>query len=1372
MDQTLPLTGNPQRQATDSIRGYVYQIHQTIFHWLDLIRQPTGIVRIEAAEDFDVHTPDGATVNQVKDTAAPLTLASAPARTALANFFEIFQGNPGTVQYRYLTTATIGKEQKLEFPDNLPGITYWKHVQNGPAPIAPMRSELLKLDLHAPLKAWLASASDEVLFEKLVRRFHWCHDQPSLDGIICAIEQKLIHIGLNFALLPRDVSKAYPRLLQHVAHLASTVRNASLDAPTLVTLIQESATVQVSASTARRAMAESASTAHASNYASAPISIVDPPPTLRSLLFRERIVRKIVSTLRQRNVVILVGPTGIGKSALSYQAIDSIVSTTNQPHLEFRHADLQKAPAERLSATVKAALATAVLSPDHIGFFFDDLDFASTGADPYHLGALLAATRLQSGFCIFTTHNRPTPEVLALLDVPEDCIIQPDYFDQTEIAELAQRHGLKPDSKPETWASAIYFHSSGGHPQFAHALVVSLARRHWPTTKLRQLLKLNQVEEITNLKTKARKRLLETAPNQDVRTLAYRLSMITGTFSRAVAVNVGEIKPPVPNPGEAFDVLVGPWIEAKATGRFSVSPLLGNAAMDVLGADQLRQLHSDLAAAILKVTPPDPREIQSVIVHAQLGKNTASLKYATAIIQLNLKDNKAVANALWLLPLLADHDGKLYPEDAEASCLLRLCQFQIASLIEEPAKAASIGEKLILELDNLKSSMKDELFVMGAAYFASAPSVPVQPDTILHMATEAKRIERARSDLANSFRRMPNLVDVASEHDLGFHHFIFATASLKLASNKDFAHFLALLDNLPSEARDDLLRGLGFVPTGDNLFVNRGWISDLPPGPQGTIDSSASEEIYDRAMELFRRWGADRLFKFAVVCKSVVIDEYADDPERALAFLDGMQSDLKRDVYVQHQKAKILSRHGRHAEADAIWTVIGRQLDDLDYVDRAYAYRHAAISASQVGKWSEAIAFYVQAEAAAAQGSRDLKPMHIGFIADRALALALKGDLPEAISTLYKALKCLPSLPSDSHRRAHHVHATVRHAVAWLNARVARTVDPRLGRPEEELLAFAPGMCSNPEPHPDIEKHALQSAETMHLLLASAAIEMGCNPEIAQEYFAANGRMASVVGYFDYTLALCYRSLQDLDPTSLAMALQQIATAMTWFRTEANDRFTQEPIPALKSEDLLQPQVAVLLTDYAVAYLARSLMCGRDARAAGQELFDALHPVLSTFPLSLRAVLSFPTSLEWTLDPALREWCRALYQATLLLEEPRGTSLFLFRAINYLSASGCRHHVADPLADLAVERWLHFLNNMRFSLVAPNLYEAEVRDACASDRFKGLAKVADILLKTARTAKAPFDHGAVDFLTSIRNGTFQSSNTATQGSSSAVSPQA
>jgi tetratricopeptide (TPR) repeat protein len=834
--------------------------------------------------------------------------------------------------------------------------------------------------------------------------------------------------------------------------------------------------------------------------------------------------------------------------------------------------------------------------------------------------------------------------------------------------------------------------------------------------------------------------------------------MISGTFSRSVALNVGEIAPAIVSPGEAFDVLVGPWIEDKAHGRFSVSPLLSNAALDVHGADQIKQLHSDLAAAILKIRPFDPRELQSVVLHAKLGQNTKALKTACGIITVNLRETPALANAFWTLPILDDHGGAIYPEDAETSCVLRLCQFLVAEQTEEPAKAAVIGDKLVQELKELRSPMRDELFFIAAFNYCTAPNIPVSAKSIMDMTTEVKRILVSRPDLDEAFNKAGDVPGVRVGADYRTHHFMFAAASLKLGSNEEFVTLIRMLDGLSPEERDDLLRGSEIEPTGGSLFVNRGWVSNLRSARDG-IDPIATEKIYDEALALFLQWGATKLFKYAIVCKAVVIDEYALEPERALKFLDSVRADLKDDVYLQHEKAKILSRHGRHAEADAIWTVIGRQLADLDFVDRAYAFRHAAISASKVEKWDEAIAYYTQAEAAAALGSDALKPMHVGFIADRALAFARRGKFPDAVATLYSALKLLPDVPSDSNLRAYHVHATVRHAVAWLNTFISRTLDPRLGKPERELIAFVPGMCSNPEPHPDINKHQLQSPETAHLLLASTATELGCSPNIAADYFAQHGEMAAPLAYFDFAHALTYRALQDLDAVALGSALPRMAAAMIWYKRDGIASLVMTAIPTSEGEDFGQPQVIALLTDHAAAYLALALAKGRDVQSVSDELFKALDASLPAFPLALRAVLRFGPLSEHHLEPVLREWCRALHATPAVLDVPRDLSLFLFRATNYLAVSFCGHSVGLTLAALAAERWTYFLESMRFALASPNLYESEIRDACASEQLKGLPKVADILLRSAPAAKAPLAQSAHEFLSTVRDGTFKSSTT-------------
>ena len=83
---TEGLVGDKRRQATDSIRGYVYQAYQSVLAWMRLGKDE--VLFLEGAEDFDVHSADGVTATQVKDTAGSgtLTLRSGDAVAAINNF--------------------------------------------------------------------------------------------------------------------------------------------------------------------------------------------------------------------------------------------------------------------------------------------------------------------------------------------------------------------------------------------------------------------------------------------------------------------------------------------------------------------------------------------------------------------------------------------------------------------------------------------------------------------------------------------------------------------------------------------------------------------------------------------------------------------------------------------------------------------------------------------------------------------------------------------------------------------------------------------------------------------------------------------------------------------------------------------------------------------------------------------------------------------------------------------------------------------------------------------------------------------------------------------------------------------------------------
>jgi hypothetical protein len=62
------LVGDRRRQATASIRGYVYQAYQSVLAWMRLGEDE--VLFLEGAEDFDVHSAER---TFKRDTSMPLS---------------------------------------------------------------------------------------------------------------------------------------------------------------------------------------------------------------------------------------------------------------------------------------------------------------------------------------------------------------------------------------------------------------------------------------------------------------------------------------------------------------------------------------------------------------------------------------------------------------------------------------------------------------------------------------------------------------------------------------------------------------------------------------------------------------------------------------------------------------------------------------------------------------------------------------------------------------------------------------------------------------------------------------------------------------------------------------------------------------------------------------------------------------------------------------------------------------------------------------------------------------------------------------------------------------------------------------------------
>ena len=106
-----PLNANPKRQATDSLRGYRYQILHSVEAWLDL--DEGECLYLEGVEDFDIVSDDAATLVQVKDTQHNITLRSKDVVDAINHYWESQTKHPDlTVKFRFITRSKIRKRTR------------------------------------------------------------------------------------------------------------------------------------------------------------------------------------------------------------------------------------------------------------------------------------------------------------------------------------------------------------------------------------------------------------------------------------------------------------------------------------------------------------------------------------------------------------------------------------------------------------------------------------------------------------------------------------------------------------------------------------------------------------------------------------------------------------------------------------------------------------------------------------------------------------------------------------------------------------------------------------------------------------------------------------------------------------------------------------------------------------------------------------------------------------------------------------------------------------------------------------------------------------------------------------------------------------
>ena len=284
---------------------------------------------------------------------------------------------------------------------------------------------------------------------------------------------------------------------------------------------------------------------------------------------------------------------------------------------------------------------------------------------------LIAAARRRDVPCVFTLYRELSARTCSEIGIARSATIAVPNLTREEVGELIAEAG----GDPRQWSDAVHSVAAFGHPQLVHATITGLRARSWPMEEFRRMRGLDlSGPDVETERRAARQRLIATVPDA-ARTLLYRLSLVIGRFDRRIAIALGGITPSVPSPGEHLDQLIGAWIDQTGGAELRMSPLVSNAANDVLAPAERTVVHRTIAETVMQERKIDVARANAAFLHGLLGgAQPPLLKIAYSIITARPEIRSMLAE--WLIGLrLHRTDRPIFPASMRLSRMLRLAQF-------------------------------------------------------------------------------------------------------------------------------------------------------------------------------------------------------------------------------------------------------------------------------------------------------------------------------------------------------------------------------------------------------------------------------------------------------------------------------------------------------------------------------------------------------------------------------------------------------------------------------------------------------------------------------------------------------------------------
>lgn len=1059
-----PLSADAKRQAVDPIRGYLYQIWRSVFAWIEL--SDTDLLYLEGAEDFDELRGSAAVVTQVKDTAksGSKTLRSEDVLDAIQNFLDVRKRNPGrSIQFKFLTTSAIGAEQGSPFGGDA-GLRVWTACQhtrdavNANALAESIKTFLLGLpNLPVLVREFLANSDSATVRSELIDRIEWFTDEPGIEAVREAIRQKIVNRcdrrGINSAEAPNIVSALYQeassvitrkvdRYLTRAQFVEIFDRTTSVAVPRAeLEALRASAGLPPTASLIQLVKAAGLDPA-AVTFSGRTPNLVNPPPLPDRVLKRPELIEEVRRKFGSDGLLVIVGSTGMGKSTLARM----YAITDSEPWLWL---DCRARDAVQMRDLLLQAANTLADDKSHRNVILDDVDLSTdTRIYELQLSSIAFVLKARWGRLLITSHQRLAQRLQLNLGVSSDHALTIPPFTEDEIKIFLTEQGLQDPSLQKLWARLTWLRTSG-HPQLVSARVQTLRLAGFPQPRAEDLIETPI--DIQQARTEARQ-ILVSDLNASSRELLYRLSLTTAPIRRERALAIARIPQSIPQPGDALDQLVGPWIEKMDGGYYRISPLVQGVGADANSASWTTEMHGGIARALVSFRELTPSEASSILFHAVMGREEDALvRMSIGLILAEDEAWKHLAPAVdWFvyvtLPATAERERR--PLNLFA---IRMLQYRIASLAK-PTEIPELIKKIDLEFPPGASDFMAQSMRFGfLGQMLVRLEAPLPVSEAIRRGIEFLDLQQKVSTQEESFA----LKAKHDEHSVDLED-MFAVFVLPRVKNfDDLKVFLSETRSLSADGATRLLKGFDNDESMGAQLLNAAWLSEYKssePRWQEFIDAIRS--LYERA----REWGNVGLARAAAVTGARILNENVNNHAAAIELLDRSMNDTGENPTQLDAKAQVLLNTGDRAGALVLWEKALANWQPSRFgggLEITFAARNAGIAAARLGQWEKAYGLFMHAyEVARPTGSPHYR---IGLLTDAAYAAWRQGNFPVSLQHFNTALEMLESVPNAPDDIAtYYLHKIIGGVLSYLATR---------DNPGSEAQEPSPGCCSNLDPN-------------------------------------------------------------------------------------------------------------------------------------------------------------------------------------------------------------------------------------------------------------------------------------------------------------------